>query len=53
MILLIQYHYCKFWFQRLKSDDFDVNEKERPGRPTKFEDNELQYLFRTHPIPLM
>ena len=31
---------CKFWFTRFKSGDFDLNDKERPGQPKKFEDSE-------------
>ena len=36
---------CQEWFQRFKSGDFDVKDKERPGQPKKFEDEELQALL--------
>lgn len=39
------YSNCKFWFKRFKSDDFDLNDKERTGQPKKFEDSELQDLL--------
>jgi len=39
----------RFWFQRFKSGDFDVNDKERPGEPKKFEDNKLQDLLDENP----
>lgn len=39
------YPNCRFWFQRFKSGNFDVNDKERPGQPKKFEDNDLQALL--------
>lgn len=36
---------CQEWFQRLKSGDFDLNDKER-GKPSKkFQDEELQALL--------
>ncbi len=36
---------CKEWFQRFKVGDFDVRDKEREGRPRKFEDTELEELL--------
>lgn len=36
---------CRAWFQRFKSGDCDVEDKERSGRPKKFEDTELQALL--------
>lgn len=39
------YPNCRFWFQRFKSGDFDVEDKDRSGQPNKFEDEELQALL--------
>lgn len=36
---------CRTWFQRFKSGDFDIEDKERPGQPKKFEDAELEGLL--------
>ena len=36
---------CQKWFQQFKSDDYDVNDKQRSGQPKKFEDTELQALL--------
>ncbi|UYV66432.1 hypothetical protein LAZ67_4001656 [Cordylochernes scorpioides] len=36
---------CEYWFQRFKSSDFDTRDKERGGRPIKFEDAELEALL--------
>lgn len=36
---------CECWFRRFKSDDFDLNDKPRPGQPRKFQDVELQELL--------
>ena len=36
---------CERWFQRFKSDDFNVIDKERENQPKKFEDDELQALL--------
>ena len=36
---------CREWFQRFKSNDFDVNNKDREGFPKKFEDEEFQVLL--------
>uniref|UniRef100_A0A0N5C6F7 HTH_48 domain-containing protein n=1 Tax=Strongyloides papillosus TaxID=174720 RepID=A0A0N5C6F7_STREA len=39
------YPNCKFWFQRFKSEDYSLNDKERPGQPKEFEDHDLQSLL--------
>eukprot|EP01133_Synstelium_polycarpum_P028705 gene28705-34931_t len=36
---------CQEWFQRFKSGDFDLNDKEHSKPPKKFEDEELQALL--------
>ena len=36
---------CERWFACFRSGDFDVEDKERPGQPKKFEDEELQALL--------
>ncbi|UYV77256.1 SETMAR [Cordylochernes scorpioides] len=36
---------CEYWFRRFKSSDFDTRDKERGGRPIKFEDAELEALL--------
>ena len=36
---------CHEWFQQFKNNDFEVNDKERPEQPKKFEDTELQALL--------
>lgn len=36
---------CEYWFRHFKSGNFDVEDKERPGQPKKFEDAELQALL--------
>ena len=36
---------CRAWFRRFKAGDFDVEDKERPGHPKMFQDNELQVLL--------
>ena len=33
---------CRDWFRRFKSGDFDLKEKERRGRPNKFENEDLE-----------
>ena len=30
---------CQKWFARFKSDDFGLEDEERPGQPKKFEDD--------------
>ena len=36
---------CQKWFSRLKSGDFGLKDKERPGQPKKFEGEELEALL--------
>ena len=36
---------CKKWFQRFHNGDFDFSDRERPGQPKKFEDEELEHLL--------
>jgi len=36
---------CERWFLRLRNGVFDVEDKERPGQPKKFEDGELEALL--------
>ena len=36
---------CREWFQRFRSGDFSVEDKERSGQPKKFEDAKLQALL--------
>lgn len=36
---------CRGWFRRFKSGDFDVEDKERAGRPKTFVDQELETLL--------
>ncbi|UYV83676.1 SETMAR [Cordylochernes scorpioides] len=36
---------CEYWFRRFKSGDFDPRDKERGGRPIKFEEAELEALL--------
>lgn len=40
---------CRDWFRRFKSGDCDVYDKERPGQPKKFEDEELKALLDDNP----
>lgn len=40
---------CQRWFGRFRSGDFDVNDKERPGQPKKFEDADLEDLLAEDP----
>lgn len=34
-----------YWFQRFKTGDFDLADKERPGQPKQFEDEQLETLL--------
>ena len=34
---------CREWFQKFKNGEFDVEDKERSGRPKVYEDAELNY----------
>jgi len=36
---------CHEWFQKFKNDEFDVEDKERSGRPKVYEDAELEALL--------
>ena len=36
---------CQKWFGRFKSGDFGLEDEERPGRPKKFQDEELESLL--------
>lgn len=40
---------CFDWFSRFNSGDFDIRDKERPGQPKKFEDEELETLLDEDP----
>lgn len=40
---------CREWFQRYKSGNFDVEDKQRPGPVKKFEDAELEALLDEDP----
>ena len=36
---------CRDWFRRSESGDFYFKDKERPGQPKNFEDEDLQALL--------
>ena len=36
---------CREWFQKFKSDEFDIEDKERSGRLKVYEDTELEALL--------
>lgn len=36
---------CREWFQKFKNGDFDVEDKDRSGRPKIYEDAELEELL--------
>lgn len=40
---------CQEWFARFKSGDFDIGDKERPGRSKTFDDEELETLLDEDP----
>lgn len=40
---------CQDWYRRFKNGDFNLEDKERPGRPKAFEDKELQELLDADP----
>lgn len=40
---------CREWFRKFRSNDFDVEDKEREGAPKKFEDAELEALLDEDP----
>lgn len=35
---------CKKWYQRFRNGDFDLSDRQRPGQPQKFDDEELELL---------
>ena len=39
---------CREWFQKFKYGEFDVEDKERNGRPKVYEDAELESLLDEH-----
>lgn len=39
----------RFWFQRFKGGDFDVNDKKRFRQSKKFQENDLQDLLYENP----
>ena len=36
---------CREWFQKFKNGEFDIEDKERNGRPKVYEDAELKVLL--------
>ena len=36
---------CREWFQKFKNGGFDIQDKERSGRPKVYEDAELEALY--------
>ena len=36
---------CREWFQKFKNGEFDVDDKERSGRPKVYEDAEMEALL--------
>ena len=36
---------CLEWFQKFKNGEFDIEDKERSGRPKVYEDAELEILL--------
>ena len=36
---------CRVWFQKFKNGEFDIEDKERGGRPKVYEDAELEALL--------
>lgn len=40
---------CRNWFARFKSGDFDLNDKDRSGRPLEADDDALEQLLREDP----
>ena len=40
---------CRDWYRRFQSGDFDTTDKERPGQPKKFDDDELLALLNEDP----
>ncbi|KAG5317617.1 MOS1T transposase, partial [Pseudoatta argentina] len=44
---------CRGWFRRFKNNDFQLEDKERSGAPTKFQDKELEQLLDRPCIPIV
>ena len=40
---------CYYWFARFKAGDFDLNNKERSGRPLEADDDALEQLLEEDP----
>lgn len=40
---------CEFWFRRFRRGEFNVEDRDRPGQPKKFEDTELKELLDQDP----
>ena len=40
---------CKNWFVRFRAGDWDLNDKERPGRPVETDDDILNELLEEDP----
>ena len=36
---------CREWFQKFKDGEFDIEDKQRSGRPKVYEDEELEALL--------
>ena len=36
---------CREWFRKFKNDEFDIEDKERSGRPKVYEDAEWEALL--------
>ena len=39
---------CREWFQKFKNGEFDIEDKERSGRPKVYEDAELEAILNQH-----
>ena len=37
---------CREWFQKFKNGEFDIEDKERSGRPKVYEDAQLEALLK-------
>ena len=37
---------CRNWFQRFRSGDYDIHDKERSGQPKKFNDEQFEALLK-------
>lgn len=42
---IVTYTTCKNLYERFREKDFNFKDKERPGQPKKFEDQELLHLL--------